>query len=990
MNPSENTKTFSVWSFMLPFAIWPAIIFYPLMLFPQTPVAEKKDQISQINYELPDSVMLNLQKIENINARIDYLLTTANNLENDKPEEAINVATHALALSLKFSDTFRVALSYDLIGTGYEYAGQFTNALENYGKSAQKKENLYHADTTNRKIANSLAVTYLHIGNAFLYQGLYSMALEYFFKSLKLVNIIQDDALMAKVYNNIGAVYDNIKDMPLAFSYHIKSLNLKMKMGDKKGISSSYANIGNCYSTLNKCDSALHFYFLSLEIKKEINDLKGQALLLNNISEEYLRAGQLDNALRYGTQSLKICNQINSPYQTSSTLINLSKIYKMKGQKQKAFDHLKEAYKMIARIQSYEYLRDISSELYQICKDNNDYKNALFYHEQFKTASDSLNNLDQAKKLTRLELQYRFEKETTDRQNLFEQRELKYRDEIAWQKKQIYFFLGIICITLVFSWFIYRSYLLRKRDNKILKIRNAEITRQKEELKLISEKALQSNRQVIESEKKYKRLVEGISDQYFFYTSDRMGKYTYASPSVFTILGYKPVDFCNGFESFIVHDERYRKMLHSTQYTWRGLQQDPYEIEIKAYNGTFKIIEVIDVPVIDEEGYVVAVESIAQNITDRKHADDALRKSEEQLSAIFRHAAIGIELVDIEGNILFINDHLAGMLGYSKNEIRSHNKSEITHPDDRELHELNFRKLLNQEIDSYRIEKRYIRKDNTEFWGDVSITPMRDILGNMTNIIGVILDITDKKKATHDLMERESELREAVAIRDRLFQIIAHDLRGPVGTAKSIIEFICQSPENYSAEETAETLHDINISLQNTYFLLENLLLWARIQRHQVVYQPTHHDLRSLIDEAFESLQSVLKEKNLSLVIDCQNPVVAWCDINLALAILRNLISNAVKFSQPGNEIKISISSDAHQAIVKLTDHGVGMGHEMIEKLKTTGSCPSTHGTQGEKGSGLGLAICKEFIEKQNGHWEIMSEPGNGTSFVFSFPMHHG
>lgn len=237
-----------------------------------------------------------------------------------------------------------------------------------------------------------------------------------------------------------------------------------------------------------------------------------------------------------------------------------------------------------------------------------------------------------------------------------------------------------------------------------------------------------------------------------------------------------------------------------------------------------------------------------------------------------------------------------------------------------------------------------------------------------------------------ELDEKNKELSATNAAKDRMFSIIAHDLRGPVGNFKTVLNMLLEHGDYFSKEKTQEMLEMLQEVANSTFNLLENLLQWSRSQRDDLLFEPETIVLKDIVGNAFELLQSNAKQKNISLIHTIADDFEMVADKNMITTVIRNLVSNAIKFTKEKGKIEIfaGINNDSVEVTVK--DNGVGMEKEVIEKIFSENRQYTTNGTNNEKGSGLGLPLCKEFIKKHNGTLWAESEPDKGSRFTFRLP----
>jgi len=241
--------------------------------------------------------------------------------------------------------------------------------------------------------------------------------------------------------------------------------------------------------------------------------------------------------------------------------------------------------------------------------------------------------------------------------------------------------------------------------------------------------------------------------------------------------------------------------------------------------------------------------------------------------------------------------------------------------------------------------------------------------------------------AIQKLSESENELQKLNKSKDRIFSVVAHDLRNPVAAVTGFSELLYDNFEQFPVETQKEYLLQILQGTQRIQNLLENLLIWARAQMKAVKYEPESIRVKTLVDECIREMKANLDHKKVVCISKIDRKCVVHADRAMIHTVLRNLIMNAIKFSFPGGKIRITSLIDANQCNLTISDEGIGIQPEIQEKLFNANEVVSTPGTTGESGSGLGLVICKEFLERNEGSISVESEPGNGASFNVSLPI---
>lgn len=243
--------------------------------------------------------------------------------------------------------------------------------------------------------------------------------------------------------------------------------------------------------------------------------------------------------------------------------------------------------------------------------------------------------------------------------------------------------------------------------------------------------------------------------------------------------------------------------------------------------------------------------------------------------------------------------------------------------------------------------------------------------------------------AQQEIAERtraEAELREANASKDKFFSIISHDLRSPLNTLLGFAELLAAHVEHYSIEETKQRIEKLRTSAKRLHILLENLLTWARIQRGALEYQPESFELSEMIDEILDLFSQNAEQKHIALAHDITANTVVFADESMLHTVLRNLVSNALKFTPNGGSIRLSARDAGQELEIMVADTGVGIPQADFEKLFRIDVQYTSAGTSGETGTGLGLVLCKELVEKNGGRIRVESTPGRGTRFLFTVP----
>jgi signal transduction histidine kinase len=226
--------------------------------------------------------------------------------------------------------------------------------------------------------------------------------------------------------------------------------------------------------------------------------------------------------------------------------------------------------------------------------------------------------------------------------------------------------------------------------------------------------------------------------------------------------------------------------------------------------------------------------------------------------------------------------------------------------------------------------------------------------------------------------------------KNKLFSIIAHDLRGPIGSTSTFLELLTTHESEFSKQELLENLILIKDSSKATFKLLENLLTWARAQKGEIVFNPQKNNLFKLVQSNIDLFASNADNKKIQTLNEINPELIFEFDLEMINTVMRNLINNAIKYTNEDGTITISAKEFEENIEISVEDTGIGMDSDNAELLFITDLKRNRkEGTKGEKGTGLGLILCREFVTKHNGNIWAESELGLGSTFKFTLPRSH-
>lgn len=382
--------------------------------------------------------------------------------------------------------------------------------------------------------------------------------------------------------------------------------------------------------------------------------------------------------------------------------------------------------------------------------------------------------------------------------------------------------------------------------------------------------------------------------------------------------------------------------------------------------------------------------SIVRDITDRKLAEQALLNRKQQYDNLVAKIPVGVYILHSKPDGAFALDYasprMAEMLGLSVEGLLADNQTifNAIHPDDVD----GFRTLSQDGIYKHRPfnwKGRILAGGNMKWMHFMSTPEMLkngDILWH-----GLIVDITERKLAEEEIKLKNEELSNLVAEKDRFFSIVAHDLRSPFNVLLGLTQLLDEDLPNMELDKTQKLVSILRGSALSVYNLLENLLEWSRIKRGNTSFDPESFLLTTKIDEFLQPVFESANKKLIEISYSIPDDLVVFADQNMMGSIIRNLASNAVKFTPKNGKVFLLAQVTEDQSIeISVKDSGIGMNKSILNKLFNIDRNNNRRGTDGESSSGLGLIICKEFAEKHGGHIRAESLEGKGSTFYLTLP----
>ena len=391
------------------------------------------------------------------------------------------------------------------------------------------------------------------------------------------------------------------------------------------------------------------------------------------------------------------------------------------------------------------------------------------------------------------------------------------------------------------------------------------------------------------------------------------------------------------------------------------------------------------------------VQLVLNEVQARKRAENQVIKLEKAVE----NMRLGVTISDLNGAIMYSNPADAAMHGYAVETLIGQDVGIFAPPEYRQP-------MLPERIQEWNGSVREsvnVRKDGSTFPVWLISDTVKNEAGVPIAVVTSCEDITERKQAEEELkrhqdhleelvQERTRELREANAqlaqlnvSKDTFFSIISHDLKNPFSVMLGYSQLLEDNFDRYTSEKVFRLIQKMRGSAERLYVLLENLLTWARIQQGGLECVPDTLDISKVTAENRELLLSVAGQKQIELRNSIPPRTYVFADYNMTGTVIRNLLSNALKFTPAGGLIEVAVPQQDDDCVtIAVADTGVGIAPENLSKLFRIDVHYTNIGTAGEKGSGLGLSLCKDLIEVNRGTIAVESRPGEGTTVTLTLP----
>ncbi len=414
-----------------------------------------------------------------------------------------------------------------------------------------------------------------------------------------------------------------------------------------------------------------------------------------------------------------------------------------------------------------------------------------------------------------------------------------------------------------------------------------------------------------------------------------------------------------------------------------------YDIEyrVRDRDGEYRWFKTRGVPIRDTGGNIVKWFGTCTDITE-------LRDSEERFRGTFENAAVGIAHTSPTGRFLRVNEKVCAIVGYPREELLQKTFMDVTHPEDLAAGVESFTAIMRGELASYTLEKRYLRKDGSPFWGELFVSLQRDAAGEPAYAIGVIQDISERKRLEGELRQAKEAAESANRAKDEFLANVSHEIRTPMNAILGMTELVLDTPLE---EDQRQGLKTVKSAADSLLGIINDLLDFSKIEAGKLELVPADFSLRGAVGDTLRALAVRAHKKGLELIYQVQPdvPDALIGDAGRLRQVLLNLVGNAVKFTDEG-EVIVRVGPaacglaeepampQAAELRFEVRDTGIGIPPDQQACIFRAFEQEDTSTTHRYGGTGLGLTIASRLVALMGGTITLDSAPGRGSTFAFT------
>ncbi|GEM_PF-1175652 len=775
-----------------------------------------------------------------------------------------------------------------------------------------------------------LAKTYGRVARIYQVTGLFDSSVIYARRFKQTAQQIPDTFLLANAYNYLGIVQKN-KGQYFQSIHNIRQyIDYARELGRERHVGMGYNNLGNTYLHLGDYDRALEHYFRFLRIS-EAQDLKqdGIPTALNNIALVYRDIDSLNKALEYLYRAERVSEQADDRMALSEIYYTLGTVYEQMG-------HMKSA-------------RDYFVRCLEISRDMNRRNAIAGAYLHLGNLHNRTNECRSAKK--------RYERAL----NIYNQIEAPDGQVEALYR------LGVCYNT----W--------NQTDEALNHLKKALKQARKLGDKTIIRDCARKLHQIYQKMNRPQRAL------HYYKIHDRFEDSIHSEQSSDNIAKWQIRYRSENKEKRIALLETKHKLQQTRIKRQNLLLWVAIIGGIIAIGAAFLLYRWYRVKKHTNHRLTDQNEKIrSQNREIAKQSQKLEKANKElrQLSVVARETDSLVFLADATGRIEWVNQAVHRVYGKSTDDFIDQDIFSFGLNDNRE----ELKRALFERQESLNYESSFTSPEGEVYYFQTTLTPITNAYNQIERVIAVESDITRIKSIEQDLKNKQAELEQAIASKDKFFSIISHDLKNPFNSLMGLSELLVRKGDQMDPEKIKTFHKSIYTTTRHAYELLSNLLEWSRNQLQRISVYPKTFEMYQLVEQNLSFHQERASEKNIDLVNDLPDQIWVYADYNMITTVLRNLVSNAIKFTGNGGQVKVSHEDETQCWAFHVKDTGVGIAPDQIDRLFELGHSYSSNGTNKEEGTGLGLVLCKEFVSKNGGQMRVNSKPGQGSTFTFTLP----
>lgn len=861
-----------------------------------------------------------------------------------KPDSALHYDSIALAINESRNDLMAQSNVLNNMALSFYAKSDYARAIHLLTQSMILKDKI--KDTVEVvKALNNLGALYQLIGD-------YTKSIEFLSRSLEMRRHQRDTLGMARTMNNISVVYKNLGQTAKSLALLDEAYRIYAALDDTNGLATVHNNKGTVYQLTGEFEAARVHFLKSLSLKDTISDLRSRANTYNNLGMVYAALNDSRRALENYHKALEIRMQMGDALGQARVYLNMGELAITLKQPDAAETHLRKAVEIADGEQQKSILEKAYYSLAKVYAEKRDFESAFSYTNLATAYKDSVYNDQLRAGITELEAQQRTAEMYRENEMLKLDNELK---SLRIRRNRTTSILGLFVMLLI----IVLSLIIWVRSREKRKLN----------------KQLEQNIKLLhESEEKYKAVAEQSNEAIFIHWG---GVILFANAYLRKLTGLTENQIYRKKPEELIYLPDRAAFLHA--FCPENAQGEimRQEFRMQHADGSLFWLDMNQSPVKLHNEFANLV--IGRDITEQKSFNEMVRKFEQAV----RQSPASIIITNSKGHIEYVNPKFTEVSGYSLDEVKGKTprilKSGIMDPE--------IYKDMWETITSGRVWRGELLNRNRKgglYWEAASISPMIDEHEIITHYIGVKEDITQQKAAQERLRKSEESLRDALKAKDKFFSIIAHDLKNPFNAILGFSSLLLNEYDDFDEQEKKDFIANIHDASASSFKLLQNLLEWSRAQTGSMQFKPEYFDLGELLDEVVALNKSSAINKDIDIQVEVPDNCRVYADANMVLTIMRNLTSNAIKFTGKGGEVQIVCKTLNGMCEISVKDNGIGIPADKLDGLFRIDDQLQRTGTEQEKGTGLGLALCAEFVKKNGGKIRVESEENKGSTFVFT------